>query len=83
MRRENHILGKILNINIQYYQLVLHYIVRKNCAQKLYFAKEHATKECFDHRIIKRQKGRQRSSLIFWLFDAAGGGGRDYCETKF
>jgi len=32
-------------------------------------------------RRIKRQKGRQRSSLIFWLFDAAGGGGRGYCET--
>jgi len=36
-----------------------------------------------DHRRIKRQKGRQRSSLIFWLFDAARGGGRGYCETKF
>jgi len=35
------------------------------------------------HRRIKRQKGRQRSSLIFWLFDAARGGGRGYCETKF
>jgi len=28
------------------------------------------------YRKIKRQKGRQRSSLIFWLFDAFGGGGR-------
>jgi len=35
------------------------------------------------HRRIKRQKGRQRSSLIFWLFDAARGGGRGYCETKY
>ena len=35
------------------------------------------------HRRIKRQKGRQRSSLIFWLFNAARGGGRGYCETKF
>ena len=36
-----------------------------------------------NHRKIKRQKGRQRSSLIFWLFDACGGGGKSYCETKF
>jgi len=35
------------------------------------------------HRRIKRQKGRQRSSLIFWLFDAGGGAGSGYCETKF
>jgi len=35
------------------------------------------------HRQIKRQKGRQMSSLIFWLFDAAGGGGRGFCETMF
>jgi len=35
------------------------------------------------HRRIKRQKGRQRSPLIFWLFDAAGRGGRGYGETSF
>ena len=35
------------------------------------------------HRITERQKGRQRSSLILRLFDADGGGGRGYCETKF
>jgi len=39
--------------------------------------------EALGHRRIKRQKGRQRSSLIFWLFDAARGGGRGYCEIKF
>jgi len=37
----------------------------------------------FMHRRIKRQKGRQRSPLIFWLFDAARGGGRGYCDSKF
>jgi len=36
----------------------------------------------YSHRRIKRQKGRQRSSLIFWPFDAARGGGRGYCHTK-
>ena len=35
------------------------------------------------HRKIERQKERQRLTLIFWLFDAAGGGVRGYCETKF
>jgi len=42
-----------------------------------------ADKDALKHRRIKRQKGRQRSSLIVWLFDAGEGGGRGYCETKF
>ena len=40
-------------------------------------------KEVNNQRRIKRQRGRQRSSLIFWLFGAPRGGGRGYCETKF
>ena len=35
------------------------------------------------HIRIERHKGRQSSSLVFWLLDAAGGGGKDNCETKF
>jgi len=38
--------------------------------------------ELQDRRRIKRRKGRQRLLLIFWLFDAGGGGGRGYCDTK-
>ena len=39
--------------------------------------------ETVSHRRIKRQRGRQRSSLNFWLFDAARGGERGYCDTNF
>ena len=42
--------------------------------------------KCFDsvmHKIIKIQKGRQRSSLIFWLFDAGQGGGGVIVRQSF